>query len=264
MAEDWLGLDSRVVAVTGGGSGIGRQVCLELAAAGAIPVALDANEGGAQETAAMVTATGAEGTAHGVDVSNREAVKSALEQAVADFGPLHGVVNAAGVMRAGSLADLSLEDWEFVLRINLTGCLVVAQEAQRLMTEGGSMVHISSISGSFPQPTSGAYSSSKAGLKMLSRELAFEFGERGIRSNVVSPGLVRTAMSEAFYQAPGVREAREKAVPLQRIAAPSDMADVVLFLLSNRSSYVTGQDIVVDGGFSQALMSFIPRPGYGS
>ena len=97
---------------------------------------------------------------------------------------------------------------------------------------------------------------------MLSRQLAQEWGPRGVRSNCVSPGLVRTPLSEAFYADPDVKARRESMVPLRRIATPQDMADAALFLASPRASYVTGQEILVDGGLSQALMGLVPRPGY--
>jgi NAD(P)-dependent dehydrogenase (short-subunit alcohol dehydrogenase family) len=126
----------------------------------------------------------------------------------------------------------------------------------------GVLVHVASIAGSEPQGMSGAYSASKAAVAMLSRQLAFEWGPRGIRSNAVSPGLVRTPLSESFYQAPGVKERREAVVPLRAIARPLDIANVIVFLASSRAGYVTGQDIVVDGGLSQTLMSHVPRPGY--
>ena len=119
-----------------------------------------------------------------------------------------------------------------------------------------------SISGSVPQPYSGAYSVSKAGVKMLSRLLAVELGEHRIRSNVVSPAMVRTPMSEAFYQNEDVLRRREAIVPAGRISGPRDIAEAVLFLASERASYINGQDILVDGGLSQAFLSLIPRPGF--
>jgi NAD(P)-dependent dehydrogenase (short-subunit alcohol dehydrogenase family) len=97
---------------------------------------------------------------------------------------------------------------------------------------------------------------------MLSRQLAFEWGPYGVRSNVVAPGLIRTPLSEAFYQAPGVLEARSAVVPARRVGTPQDLADVVAWLVSDRAGYVTGQEIAVDGGFTQTLMSHVPRPGF--
>ncbi|WP_432560410.1 SDR family NAD(P)-dependent oxidoreductase [Granulicoccus sp. GXG6511] len=264
MSGNWLALRGKVVAVTGGGSGIGESVALELAAVGAVPVALDLVAESAERVADVARQWfGVDASGFGVDVCDGGRVREVFAAIKQKYGELHGLVNAAGLLRAGELATLSQEDWDLTLRIDLTGCFLTSQAAAQQMASGGSIVHISSIAGSNPQPFSGAYSPSKAGLGMLSRQVAFEWGPIGVRSNVVSPGLVRTPMSEAFYQAPGVLEAREQAVPLRRIATPQDMADVALYLLSERSAYVTGQEIVVDGGFSTALMSFVPRPGFG-
>ena len=126
----------------------------------------------------------------------------------------------------------------------------------------GSLVHIASIAGSHAQGQSGAYSVSKAGVIMLSRQLANEWGPHGIRSNVVSPGLVVTPMSQSFYDAPGVTERRIAVVPARRIGMPQDMADAILYLASDRASYVNGDEIIVDGGFVNMLMNLVPRPGF--
>jgi NAD(P)-dependent dehydrogenase (short-subunit alcohol dehydrogenase family) len=123
-------------------------------------------------------------------------------------------------------------------------------------------VHTASIAGSNAQGFSGAYSVSKAGVLMLSRQLAVEWGPHGVRSNVMSPGLVRTPMSETFYQDPQVLQRRSAAIPLGRIGAPEDMAQVVMFLASDRAGFVNGQEIIVDGGFEHMLMSLVPRPGF--
>lgn len=263
VAQDWLGLNGKVVVVTGGGGGIGRQTALALAAVGAVPVVLDARQELVDSaTQELARATGGAVDGFSVDVSDPDSVGDVFATIEKNHGRLHGLVNAAAVMRAGELGDLDLADWELTMKVDLTGCLVTSRAARRRMTAGSALVHISSIAGSTPQAFAGAYSPAKAALKMLSRQLALEWGPEGIRSNVVSPGLVRTPMSEAFYQAPGVLEAREKAVPLRRIAQPQDLADVILFLLSDRAGYVSGQDIVVDGAFTNMTMSFIPRPGY--
>src|SRR5262249_60840100 len=152
-----------------------------------------------------------------------------------------------------------------LIQLTLPAYLSCAQAfgGDMLARGAGALVHIASIAASEPQAFSGAYSVSKAGVAMLARQIAFEWGPRGVRSNTVSPGLVRTPLSEAFYQAPGVLERREQVVPLRRVAAPADIADVVVFLASDRARYVTGQEVVVDGGFAQTLMSHVPRPGFG-
>jgi NAD(P)-dependent dehydrogenase (short-subunit alcohol dehydrogenase family) len=127
---------------------------------------------------------------------------------------------------------------------------------------GGAIVHIASIAATNPQPRSGAYSPSKAGVVMLSRQLAQEWGADGIRSNVVSPGLIRTPLSEAFYQAPGVLERREAVIPAGRVGTPTDIADAVAFLARPRAAYVSGAELLVDGGLDQVMMGLVPRPGY--
>ena len=126
----------------------------------------------------------------------------------------------------------------------------------------GSLVHVASIAGSNAQGQSGAYSVSKAGVIMLSRQLANEWGPHGIRSNVVSPGMVITPMSQAFYDTPGVTERRSAVVPMRRVGMPKDMADAILFLSSDRASYVNGEEIIVDGGYANMLMNLVPRPGF--
>jgi NAD(P)-dependent dehydrogenase (short-subunit alcohol dehydrogenase family) len=162
------------------------------------------------------------------------------------------------------LATVSLEDWNLLLSVNLTGYLLCAQAFGKAMIERGrgAIVHTASIAGSNAQAFSGAYSVSKAGVLMLSRQLAVEWGPHGVRSNVLSPGLVRTPMSEEFYLAPGVAERRAAAVPLGRVGTPEDMAQAVLFLASDRAGFINGQEIIVDGGFEHMLMSLVPRPGF--
>ena len=173
---------------------------------------------------------------------------------------------AAAVTPDGTVETLSVDDWRQALAVNLTGDFLCAQTFGQQMRKlgSGSLVHDASVAGSNAQGFSGAYSVSKAGVVMLSRQLASEWGPHGIRSNVVSPGLVVTPMSQAFYDTPGVTERRTAVVPMRRIGAPQDMADAILFLASDRASYVNGDEIIVDGGFTRTIMNLVPRPGHGS
>jgi len=257
---DWLGLAGRSAAVTGAGSGIGQACALALATQGVDVWALDRDESGLASTRELVAES--PGTVRTVvcDVTEDASVSAAAAQAA----PCDILVNAAGIGRPGTLMDVDMADWQRVLDINLTGYLRTVRAFASAMVErgSGSLIHIASISARNPQPASGAYSASKAGVAVMSQQLAYELGPSGIRSNTVSPGLVRTPMTEAYYQAPGVAARRDAAIPLRRVAGPADIADVVTYLASDRARYVTGADITVDGGFATTLMGTIPRPGY--
>ena len=259
----WLGLRDRVCVVTEAGGGIGRETAIAFAAAGAKVVVMDRNNESCAETAYEISTQGREVLSAACDVSDPESVAAAARETLATFGRCDVLVNNAGILRPGNMEALSVADWNVMLQVNLTGGFLCSRHSVGTCLSGApARWCMSSIAASHPQPFSGAYSPTKAAVTMLSRQIAFEWGPKGVRSNVVSPGLVRTPMSEGFYAAPGVAERREAVVPLRRIATPSDMANVVVFLASDRASYVTGQEIVVDGGFSQTLMSHVPRPGY--
>src|SRR5215475_14886760 len=258
----WLGLEGRVCVVTGGGGGIGRAVAVTLAQAGAHVAVIDRDEKGLETTRSELP-----GNRHvtiACDVTSPDSIASAAESIEKALGPASVLVNAAAILRPGTLDTLSLAEWNMVLSVNLTGYFLCAQTFGRQMRKQkhGSLVHVASIAGSHAQGKSGAYSVSKAGVVMLSRQLASEWGPDGIRSNVVSPGMVITPMSQAFYDTPGVTERRSAVTPMRRIAMPQDIADAVTFLASDRASYVNGDEIVVDGGFTRTIMNLVPRPGH--
>ena len=263
-SSNWLGLSGRVCVVTGGGGGIGRATALSFAHAGARVAAIDLDERGLEVTRAELGKLGAGHVIARCDTSDVESVTAASATIEKSLGPCQVLVNTAAVLRPGALETLSLAEWNAVLAVNLTGYFVCAQVFGRQMrTLGrGSLVHVASIAGSHAQGQSGAYSVSKAGVIMLSRQLANEWGPHGIRSNVVSPGMVVTPMSQSFYDTPGVTERRAAVVPSRRVGMPQDMADAILFLASDRSSYVNGDEITVDGGFVRMLMNLVPRPGF--
>jgi NAD(P)-dependent dehydrogenase (short-subunit alcohol dehydrogenase family) len=263
-SSDWLGLSGRVCVVTGGGGGIGRATAVSLACAGARVAAIDLDERGLEVTGAELRKLGSEHVVTRCDTTSAESVTAASEGIEKSLGPCSVLVNTAAVLRPGGLDNLSLAEWNAVLAINLTGYFLCAQTFGRPMRKlgRGSLVHIASIAGSHAQGQSGAYSVSKAGVIMLSRQLANEWGPHGIRSNVVSPGLVVTPMSQSFYDTPGVTERRTAVVPARRIGMPQDMADAILYLASDRASYVNGDEIIVDGGFVNMLMNLVPRPGF--
>ena len=124
------------------------------------------------------------------------------------------------------------------------------------------LVHVASIAADHATPNSGAYSVAKAGITMLSRQLAVEWGPLGVRSNAVHPGMIYTPLSQAMYDEPGVMERRSGAIPSRRIGQPEDIAQAVVFLASDRASYINGTEVTVDGGFVRNLMGLVPRVGY--
>ena len=261
---NWLGLAGRIAVVTGAGGGLGRAIAAGLAAAGARLVLLDRDAVSCEETAAALRTGAAEAIAMRCDVTDPEAVAAAADRTARDLGPAEVLVNNAGLLRPGPIATLTLEEWNRLLGVNLTGYFLVAKAFGRQMLERrrGAIVHVASIAGRHPQPWSGAYSVSKAGVVMLAQQLALEWGPSGVRSNVVSPGLVRTPMTDAYYRIPEVAERRAGMVPLRRVATVQDIADVVAFLASDRAGYVNGEDVCCDGGFGRVLMGLVPRPGF--
>ena len=263
-SSDWLGLSGRVCVVTGGGGGIGRAVASSLARAGARVAAIDLDERGLEVTRTELLKISSDHVVSRCDTSNAPSVTAASGTIEKSLGSCGVLVNTAAVLRPGGLENLSLAEWNAVLSVNLTGYFLCAQIFGRHMRKlgRGSLVHVASIAGSHAQAQSGAYSVSKAGVIMLSRQLASEWGPQGIRSNVVSPGMVITPMSQSFYDTPGVTERRTAVVPARRIGMPQDIADPILFLASDRSSYVNGDEITVDGGYANMLMNLVPRPGF--
>jgi NAD(P)-dependent dehydrogenase (short-subunit alcohol dehydrogenase family) len=259
--SQWLGLSGRTAVVTGAGGGIGKAVALELSANGVHCNVLDRASELVDATVAEITKNDGQATGHVCDVTD----EAAIEAVASSIKTCDILVNAAGLVRPGALADLTTVEWNDLLKVNLTGYFLMARTfTPHLVDSGnGSMIHIASISSTNPQGSSGAYSVSKAGVVVMSKQLAFELGSKGVRSNTVSPGLVRTPMTEAYYQVGDVAQRRDAAVPVGRVAKPDDIADVVTFLASDRARYITGADLVADGGFSQTLMSSVPRPGFG-
>ncbi|MGE5156469.1 MAG: SDR family NAD(P)-dependent oxidoreductase, partial [Betaproteobacteria bacterium] len=151
---------------------------------------------------------------------------------------------------------------EQALRVNLTGTFIVARSAARLMAAGGggSIVNIASINGLAAAPFSGSYSASKAGVVMLSQQMALEWAPYGIRVNAVAPGLIDAGMSEPIYDDPQVRQLRQQRVPLAKLGSADDVAVAVLYFLSEQAAYVTGQTLAVDGGISIAALRALARP----
>jgi NAD(P)-dependent dehydrogenase (short-subunit alcohol dehydrogenase family) len=179
--------------------------------------------------------------------------------AVDRFGGLDGLVSNAGINRPGRLVEYTVEDWDHVFAVNTRATWLLARAAHpALKASRGAVVAVGSMSGSEAHANLGAYGPSKAAVIMLARVLAQEFGLDGVRVNTISPGMVRTGMTATVYTDERVAAERAALVPLGRVATPEDMADVIAFLLGPDARYVTGHDLVVDGGITGNLLGRLP------
>lgn len=263
MDFSWLGLGSKIVVVTGAASGIGEQIAVSAVQAGAHVVLLDVNAESLQALQRRLNEQSYKADAFVCDTSDLPQVQK-VAAAVMALGGADVLVNNAGILRSAALADINPEQWLQVLQVNLSGYLWCAQQfgAQMKAKGKGSIVNVSSIAALFPQSNSGAYSVSKSGVLLLSKQLAVEWGSQGIRSNVVCPGMIKTSLSAAFYADPELEQARASMTANRRIGLPEDIANAVLYLASERADYVNGTELLVDGGMATVLMDMVPRPGF--
>jgi len=244
-------LEGRVAVVTGAGGGLGGAMVARLAAMGARVVASDLAAPAHPLAARSLVC----------DVTREESVEAMAEAVKSEFGRCDILVNNAGIMAAViPLEEFPVEVWDKVIGVNLRGVFLCAKHLARMMlAQGrGAIVNIASIGARVPNDI-GPYGPSKAGVLGLTHQMAVEWGPRGIRANSVSPGMIRTPLSEHFYRNEKLHQGRIKAVPSRRIGRPEDIADAVAFLASDAASYMNGQDIIVDGGFMRtALMNVQP------
>ena len=240
----------KLALVTGGAAGIGAAIAAALLQRGYRVAVADAH--------IDAVATSDRLTAHVCDVSDGSAV-TALFDALGEVPDL--VVNNAGIVRFGALADIALEDFRRVVEVNLMGAFAVTSEAVRRMLPRGSghVVSLTSINAYGPGPGSGAYPATKSAVLQLMRQFAMEYGPHGLRFNSIAPGFIDGGMSAPIYADPKVRASRSAGVPLGRLGTPEDVANAVCFLDSDEGGYINGHDLVVDGGVTHAVLKNLPR-----
>lgn len=239
--------------VTGAGSGIGREVSLQLASEGAALALGDVDLAMAERTAEEIAKNG--GTAHAlvVDVTDPEAVTAFAAAAADALTSLDVLVNSAGIREIVPVLDLSLEEWNRVIAVNLTGTFLCSQAFARHLVEAGkpgSIVNLASTLGVNAAPNRAAYTASKHGVVGLTREMGMEFGEAGIRVNAVGPGVIRTPLTERYFQDPAYAERIRDIHSLKRWGEPREVAKAILFLASDDASFCTGTTLMVDGGWT--------------
>ncbi|MGI9623673.1 MAG: SDR family NAD(P)-dependent oxidoreductase [Acidimicrobiales bacterium] len=240
--------------VTGAGTGIGEAIARKASESGYRVGVLDMDGAAAAAVAdSLPDAVPLEAA-----VSDPVAVEAALDQ----FGTPDAVVNNAGIVRFGPLLDLNLDDWRSVVEVNLTGTFVCATACARRMADngGGSMVNITSINGIAPGTNAGAYGATKAGINMVTQQMSIEWGPLGIRVNSVAPGLIDGGMSAPIFADPEFRRRRTEKVPAGRLGLVDDIAKAVVFLCSSDADYITGHQLVVDGGVINSIIANLPRP----
>lgn len=255
------------ILVTGATGGIGRGICdvLAMREPQGLTLSVASSQSGERLDALLGALRDLGVTAHGVvgDVTRPDEARRLVHEATAQGGDLDALVCVAGASGPGKLADLSVEQWDLTFKLNTRSVFLMAQAAYPgLKRTRGSITAIASMSGLHPHPGYGAYSPAKAALIMLCRQLAQEWGPDGIRTNTVCPGMIRTPLTEAVYQNKDTQAQREALVPMGRIGLPHDIGQAVHYLVSAGASYVNGQNLVVDGGVADHMLSMIPgRPG---
>jgi glucose 1-dehydrogenase len=254
-------LEGQPALVTGANSGIGKAVALGLAAAGAdVAVNYVVDPASAEEVAHRIEAAGRRAIAIKADVSNEDEVKSMFARAVDHFGTLHIAVNNAGLQRDAALQDMTLDQWNKVISVNLTGQFLCAREAVRefrkrgiesaVSAAAGKLVFMSSVHQEIPWAGHANYAASKGGVMQLMRSVAQEVAPFAIRANGVAPGAIRTPINKAAWETPDAYRDLMTLVPYKRIGEPADIAQAVVWLVSDAADYVTGTTLFVDGGMT--------------
>ncbi|MGR3615703.1 MAG: SDR family NAD(P)-dependent oxidoreductase [Paracoccaceae bacterium] len=258
-----LSFDGRTVIVTGGASGIGYAIAQKLAAAGAAVAVVDQNRDGAQAAADELTQIGCKAIAIGADISRPNDVHALFEKALTLNGRIDGIAHCAGIGAEKTILNTTLEDWDRIIRINLTGTFLCAQAAARLMVRQGygRILLMGSAAGDRGGTGRAAYGASKGGVHALTRVLATELAELGITVNAMAPGAIETALVKKMHDAE-TRESYCAGIAANRYGTPEEVASVAAFLLSEDAGYVNGVVMPIDGGFmSSGVIKRRMNPG---
>jgi glucose 1-dehydrogenase len=252
------------ILITGAASGIGLALAALVAGKAADRAQLmlvDLDEARLRQAASSLQETGAKIVTRTADLSEPEAPGRVVEEAGRLFGGLDGIASNAGIIQSAALTALETRDFDRIFCINARAAWLLGKAAHPLLRQSrGALVATASVSAEHPTPPLGAYSASKAALVMLIQQMAVEWGPDGIRCNCVSPGPTLTPMTAVAYSDPKLRQQRENNIPLRRLGRPEDIANAIAFLMSPEGAYISGVNLLVDGGMSQCLM---PATGSG-
>ena len=242
-------LDGKIALVTGGSRGIGRAVAIELAKEGAaVAINYAGNKAAAEEVQSIITQMGGKAMIIQADVSDEKSATQMVEEVIAQLGGIDILVNNAGITRDGLFIRMKEEDWNAVINTNLTGIFNCTKVAAKYMMKkrSGRIINMSSVSGIMGNAGQTNYAAAKAGVIGFTKSLAREMASRGITVNAVAPGFIATDMTAAMPEK--AQEHVLTSIPLGKMGKPEDIANAVLFLASDKASYITGQVIHVDGG----------------
>ncbi|MEK7104113.1 MAG: SDR family NAD(P)-dependent oxidoreductase [Patescibacteria group bacterium] len=247
-------LKNKVAVVTGGRQGMGRAHSLKLAQLGCKVVVSDISQDDCEKVVDEIKKAGGEAVAIKCDISKKDEVEAMVEKTIKEFGKIDILVNNAGVCQFGSFLDLTEQEWDKTLDINLKGYFLCSQAASREMVKqkSGVIVNIASIAmGQIGMGFPGIvhYCASKGGIVAMAEAMALELAPLGIRVNSIAPGAIDTPMMNSTKQDPKILEGILASIPLKRVGKPEDIANAVAFLASDESSYMTGSVVVVDGGW---------------
>ena len=249
-----MDLKDKVVIITGARRGMGKSHALVLAKAGAKVVVSDISEEDCQKVVEEIEKNGGESLAVKCDVSKKEEVDSLVKKTIERFGKVDILVNNAGICQFKPFLELTEEEWDRTLNINLKGYFLCAQAAAKEMVKqkSGVIVNIASVASGqvgIGFPTLAHYCASKGGIIAMTEVLAVELAPFGIRVNAIAPGMIETPMIDPMKKDPKMMEAMLAKVPMQRVGKPEEVSNLVLFLASDQSSYITGSTVIIDGGW---------------
>lgn len=245
-----ISLDSKVAIVTGGGKGIGRAIALGLANAGADVVVCSRSLPALESVSEEIRKLGKDSIDVVMDVTKQEDIEKVVTETTEKFGKIDILVNNAATSYMRPLMDLREEGWDTIFDTNLKAVFLLSREVAKVMMKqkGGRIINITTVGAEKAEFGMGAYSTSKAGLKMLTKCMALEWAPHNINVNAVGPGLTRTEFSKPLWSNPELSKKITSSIPLGRIAEPEDIVGAVVFLASDVSSYITSQSIYVNGG----------------
>lgn len=252
-------LSGKVAVVTGAGTGIGQAIALELANEGAKVTVAEIDAASCEQSTSMIRDAGGEAIAVQTDVTDDASVKRLVETTVTEFGPPNVLVNNAAVMPMGAIADANQDDWDRVMAVNVRGIFHCSKYVIREMKKqkrGGSIINLGSVTAIVGTPGIAAYTASKGAVVALTRQMAIDYADDAIRVNSMSPGTIDTPM---LARAVALADDQEKARagfdaihPIGRVGTPDEIARATVFLASDESSFVTGSNLIIDGGYTVA------------